>query len=193
MFKLFTRAQYLSLCAIAFVVLLSGCNILPGTGNTPADSPADSPAAEMLPDLPGYNTVEGQLLTDYISSLSEGASLLAGQPELAATALAVDQIISCYQEIGAVQSRVYSNKEMPLSVGTVAIADRNMLTDPINLFKCVLPTVLDASGAEGFEIKPCSASYTLSRDDNEFYIIYAGSTEEICRDFCSHLEGCTAH
>ncbi len=185
MFKTFIRVSGF----IALVALLAACSLLPGGGNTPAASQA----VEMLPDLPAYNTVEGQLLTDYISSLSEGASLLAGQPELAATVLAVDQIISCYQEIGAVQARIYSNKEMPLSVGTVAIADQKMLTDPANLFKCVLPTVLDASGGLELEIKPCSASYTLSRDGNEFYILYAGSTEEICRDFCTHLEGCTAH
>lgn len=187
MFKSFVQL----LCTIALVALLSGCGALPGSGN----APTEPPAVEMLPDLPGYNVVEGQLLTDYISTLSGGAALLAGQPELAAAIFAVEQIIGCYQEVGAVQARVYSNKEMPLSAGTVGIADRNALTDPMNLFKCVAPTVLDSSEARGFavEIKPCSASYTLSRDDNEFYILYAGTTEEICQVFCAKLEGCTAH
>jgi hypothetical protein len=43
------------------------------------------------------------------------------------------------------------------------------------------------------EIEPCTASYTLAKDNNEFYIVYAGTTTEMCRTFCSNLEGCTAH
>jgi hypothetical protein len=173
-------------CVIVLVTLLSGCGVQP---------PAEAPAIEMLPDLPGHRVVEGELLTDYISKLSGGAALLVGQPELAAAVVAVDQIISCYQEIGAARARVYSNEEMPLSAGAVAIADRNALTDPANLFRCVAPVVFDSAEADAppLQIKPCSASYTLERDDNEFYIVYAGTTEEICHAFCAELEGCTAH
>jgi len=174
------------LCVLALASVLSGCGVQPS---------AEPPAVEMLPDLPGYHVVEGEVLTDYISKLSGGAALLAAQPELAAAVLVVDQIVSCYQDIGAAQTRLYSNKEMPLSAGAVAIADRNALTDPLNLFKCVAPVVFDAAetDASALEIKPCSASYTLSRDGNEFYIVYAGTTEEICQAFCANLEGCTAH
>ena len=94
--------------------------------------------------------------------------------------------------MGAVQGRVYSNQESPLSAGAVAIADRNVLLDPQNLFKCVAPVIPDA-GAGVPEIKPCTAGYTLAKDNNEFYIVYVGTTEEICRAFCAALEGCTAH
>jgi hypothetical protein len=147
----------------------------------------------MLPDLPGYYVVEGEVLTDHITNLSEGAALLAAQPELAAAILVVDQIVSCYQDIGAAQLQLYSNEEMPLSAGAVAIADRNALTDPVNLFKCVAPVVFDSSRADAPQFELCTTSYTLSREDNEFYIVYAGTTEEICHAFCAQLEGCTAH
>jgi hypothetical protein len=174
------------LCVAALVALLSGCDVQPSV---------EPPAAEMLPDLPGYDVVEGQLLTEYISKLGEGAALLAGQPELAAAVLAVDQIIGCYQDVGAARARVYSDEEMPLSAGAVAIADRNALADPTNLFRCVAPIMLELAEADepSLQIQPCWAKYTLSRDDNEFYIIYAGTTEEICHAFCAELEGCTAH
>jgi hypothetical protein len=88
-----------------------------------------------------------------------------------------------------VRARVYSNQAAPLTAGTVAIADRNVLTDPVNLFRCVAPNLL----AQQQKIQPCEASYTLKREGNEFYILYAGTTPEICRTFCAHLEGCTAH
>ncbi|MBN1877270.1 MAG: hypothetical protein JXA33_23810 [Anaerolineae bacterium] len=180
---------FLSLGVLMFIV--SGCQLLPAL----LPSPTESPTLDMLPALPEYNTVEDETLTDYISGLSQGASLLAGQPELAATALVVDQIISCYQDIGAVQARVYSHKEMPLSAGAIAIADQDALKDPINLFRCVVPAIQTTGAAttQSVQIEPCSASYTLERDGNEFYIVYAGTTPDICQAFCTNLEGCTEH
>lgn len=169
---------------LTLAVFLSSCDIF-------NPSPAEPPAAEMLPVLSGYNVVEGQQLTGYISTLSEGAALLAGQPELVAAIEAIDQVIGCYQEVGAVRARVYSNEAEPLSAGAVAIADRKALLDPLNLFNCVRPSQLLRGFAGGIE--PCSASYTLEKDDNTFYIIYVGTTLEICQVFCAELEGCEAH
>ena len=173
------------------VALLSGCDFISGLLEPTPEVP---PAEEMLPDLPDYTIVEGETLTDYLGTLAEGAALLAGHPELAALALGVDKIIGCYQDVGAVQARVYSNKEYPVSAGAVAIADRNALLDPKNLFACVKPVVVgDEAGAQNVAIEPCAANYTLTKDDNEFYILYAGTTQEICETFCAQLEGCTAH
>lgn len=170
------------------IVVLAGCNLLPGI------LPQKPPSEEMLPELPGYKTIEGQLLTDYISTLSEGAALLAGHPELAATAAGVDKIISCYQEIGAIQARVYSQEEMALSAGVVAIADRDAIMDPLNFFRCISPQADEnqSFSTNSLRIKPCANTYTLEKDDNEFYILYAGTTAEICDAFCANLEGCTA-
>jgi hypothetical protein len=171
--------------------MVSGCDFLSGFLEPTPEVP---PAAEMLPDLPDYTVVEGETLTDYLGTLAEGAALLTGHPEMAALALGVDKVIGCYQDVGAVQARVYSNKEYPVSAGAVAIADRNALLDPRNLFACVKPVAVgDEAGAQNVAIEPCSASYTLMRDDNEFYILYAGTTQEICQAFCAQLEGCTAH
>jgi hypothetical protein len=173
------------LCVMVCVAVLSGCG----------ETPSEPPAAKMLPDLPGYQVVEGETLTGHIGKLAGGAALLAAQPELAAAAIAVEEIVGCYQEVGAVQARVYSNEEMPLSAGAVAIADRDALTNPMNLFRCAAPRVFDAARTEGgaLQIEPCTASYTLERDDNEFYIVYVGTTAEICHEFCANLEGCEAH
>jgi hypothetical protein len=165
------------------LVLLAACNALGG-------GPVEAPAASMLPDLAGYNTVEGQTLTEYIAGVSGGAALLTGQPQLAAVVAAVDEIAGCYQDVGAARFRVYSRQEAPLEAGAVAIADRNALTDPANLFRCVgLQPLRRAPG----ELEPCATSYTLEKDDNAFYIAYAGTTPAVCSDFCGQLEGCTAH
>lgn len=173
--------------AMVVVALLSSCDLLP----RPAMPTGEPPAAAMLPKLSGYNTAEGQTLTSYIGKLSGGASLLTGNPQLAATLTVVDAIIGCYQEVGAVRARLYSSQTSPLSAGTVAIADRNALLDPANLFRCVAPNA--RLSTQSVQIEPCKASYTLKRDNNEFYILYAGTTTEICRAFCANLDQCTAH
>lgn len=151
----------------------------------------EPPAAEMLPDLPGYKTVEGQELTDFIAAQAEGAQLLQEQPQLAATVATVDEIIGCYQEIGAARSRLYRNETNPLSAGVVAIADRNTAANPLLLFGCLTQDE-DQPGlrSQSFAIEPCSGNYTLPKDGNEFYVIYAGTTQEICNAFCRNLEGC---
>jgi hypothetical protein len=174
-------------CVIIVVATLSGCDLLPGAGGPTAQPPS----VTMLPNLPGYTVVEGQTLTGYLGKLSGGAALLTGNPELAATLTAVDAIIGCYQQVGAVRARLYSNQALPLSAGAVAIADKKALLDPANLYKCVAPNV--GPRAQTVKIEPCQANYTLTRDGNEFYILYAGTTQEICQAFCKNLEGCTAH
>ncbi len=184
MSKLTTRL----VCVMALVALLSGCDFIPGLGGQPTIVP---PAAEMLPNLPGYTVVEGETLTGHLTKLSGGAALLAGQPELAALVAAVDGVVGCYQSVGAVRARLYSDQANPLSVGTVAIADKNALLDPMNLFKCVALKKINATQA--ITIEPCTANYTLTKDGNEFYVLYAGTTREICEAFCTNLEGCTTH
>ncbi len=175
-------------CVIALVLVLSGCDLIPSFGSQPTAVP---PAVEMLPDLPGYTVTEGQTLTDYLSKLSGGAALLAGHPELAAAVTAIDGIVGCYQEVGAVRARIYSHQDNPLSAGTVAIADRGALLDPMNLFRCV--ALKKGPQTQEMTIQPCTANYTLTKDGNEFYILYAGTTLDICRAFCANLEGCTVH
>lgn len=178
---------------IAVAVLMGGAGLVLGIRSQDSKVP---PAEEMLPDLSGYDMVEGETLTNHISKLSGGAALLAGQPELALAVSAVDQVVSCYQEVGAVKARAYSNQNDPLSAGIVAIGDRNELLDPKNLFKCVAPVIPDGGETpiDQATIEPCKASYTVEREDGSvFYIIYAGTTEEICQTFCAALEECEAH
>ena len=187
---------------LIFLVPLLACGGTPapsdgGEGGSGGDSGGDggvqSPAAQMLPDLGGYRTVEGETLTVFIGALSGGAALLAGRPDLAASISYVDSVVGCYQGKGALQARLYSKEGEPLSAGTVAIGDEAELTDPTNILQCVGLPALSRRSADSVQIDPCSHSYTIEKDSNTFYILYAGSTQEICRAFCSQLEGCEGH
>jgi len=161
------------------LLLLVSCELPGGGGGS---------AAELLPELEGYNTVEGQSFTDALTSLGVMAAL-AGQPELGAPIAGISGVVSCYQEAGAVSARVYSDPDAPQNSGIVAVGDRNALLNPITFLQCVPDPGMRRP--ESFTLEPCSYRYTLTRDNNEFYILYAGLTPEMCQTFCSNLEGCT--
>ena len=180
----FVRASIFLLALLALGLLFVD-DLRPGGG--------DPPAARLLPDLPAYRQVEGKTITTYIGALSEGAALLAGQPQLALTVGTLDGVIDCYQEVGGVRARVYSHAERPLEAGLVAIVDEVRINDPDNLFRCVTPAALSLEGAEEMVIEPCAAAFTLVNEDGTFYVVYAASTYTTCRDFCTALEDCAVH
>jgi len=170
------------ICAVALSIVLiaAACDSFGRPGQ----------AASMLPDVPNTTIVQGQTISEYIASLASGGSLLSGNPPLAAAIEFAQGAINCYQDIGAIAVRIYSDNGFPLSSGMVAIIDRNAITDLGNLARCL------GGGAEAGAqavIQVCTHSYTLKKDDNEFYIAYVGTTEEMCQAFCTRLEGCTAH
>jgi hypothetical protein len=183
---------------IRFALLLSVALLLialPSCGRLVNAVPTGTtPVAQLMPDLAGYRVVEGQTIQEYIATAAEGAALLSLNPQMALLIEEADQVVQCYQEIGAVSARIFSSESNPLSSGAIAIADRNRLADPSNFFRCVIPRAVPFSGGLGeSKVEPCGTSYTLERDGNAFYILYVGTTEDICHTFCSRLEGCTAH
>lgn len=183
-FKRLARVVVFIIAAIALAMLLA---------DDLWRDPSDPPAARLLPDLTEYRQIEGQTITAYIGALSEGAALLAGQPQLAVTIGAIDQVVDCYQEVGGIRARVYSQTASPLRAGLVAVVDEGRINDPELLFRCVTPAALNLEGTGEEYIEPCTAAYTLVREDGTFHIIYAATDHSVCVDFCSSLEGCTIH
>jgi len=64
------------------------------------------------------------------------------------------------------------------------------VTDPTNFLNCV---VKPRPGVEASTptLEPCAKTYTLKKNDNEFYIAFVATTPQMCEAFCSKLEGCT--
>lgn len=162
---------------LAAMLFLTACNPNPGG------------ATAMLPNISTANIVEGKTISEFLAGLPGGSTLKTAFPQLFSVVERVEQVTSCYSKIGAVAARTYSDKITPLSSGTVAIVDRNALLDPGNFNACVLqPRALSSQPT----ISPCAKAYTLKKDNNEFYIAYVASTQEMCAAFCSALEGCPA-
>lgn len=174
---MFKRIFLLSLIA---VIALAACQTQRGS------------AKDMLPDVPNTTVVEGQTITQFLAKLADGAALIAANPQLIPVVQRVEASLTCYQDLGAVALRTYTDKQFPLSAGVVAIVDRKALTDPVNFANCVLGRAQGAeAGAAAPTIQPCTKSYTLKKNDNEFNIAYLATTKEMCQAFCSRLEGCT--
>ena len=164
------------LIVVAMVLLFTAC------------TPTRGRATDMLPNVPNTKVIEGQSITEFISSLANGAAITAGNPELIPVIKRIESTLKCFQDNGAVGVRTYADQTFPLSAGIVMVVDRNAVTNPANLIQCLTtPPGPQAAMA----IQPCAQSYTLKKDNNEFFIAYIASTQEMCQAFCSRLEGCT--
>jgi len=166
------------LLMLIVVIAVSGCTSQKGS------------AQDLLPDVPNSTVVEGQTITQFLAKAADGAALAAANPELIPLIQRVESSLTCYQGLGAAALRTYTDKDFPLSAGVVAIIDRNALTNPANFANCVLGRA-QAEASAVPSIDPCTKTYTLKKDNNEFYIAYIATTKEMCNAFCSKLEGCT--
>ncbi len=148
-------------------------------------------AKSLLPDIPNTTVVEGQTITQFVGKLTDGAALLAASPQLIPVIQRIEASATCYQDVGAVALRTYTDKTFPLSAGIIAVVDGKALKDPVNFANCVVGPARGDASVETPTIEPCVKNYTLKKSDNEFYIAYIATTKEMCTAFCSKLEGCT--
>lgn len=148
-------------------------------------------ARELLPEVPNTTVVEGETITQFLTKVTDGAALVAASPQLVPLIQRVESSLTCYQGLGAVALRTYTDKDFALSAGIIAIIDRKALTNPANFANCVLGSAQVPDDSTARTIEPCVKTYTLNKDDNEFHIAYIATTREMCQAFCSRLEGCT--
>jgi hypothetical protein len=171
------------------IVLISPlllCTLLLGACGPQAVTKEPS-AAALMPNLAGYQVSDTTNIQDAIAKLAGGGAVLAGQPEVAALVTGVNSIVACYQKAGGIEGRSYVNSADVTKAGVVVIVNRNVLTDPATFLNCVLPQ----TGFRAATIQPCGKAYTLTTDNNQFYIGYAATNPEVCQAFCSALQGCT--
>jgi hypothetical protein len=169
-----------------FLVVMAGWLLVSCTGQ-------QGDAKSLLPDIPNTNVVEGETITEFVGKLTDGAALVAASPQLIPVIQRVEASLTCYQDVGAVALRTYTDKTFPLSAGIIAVMDSKALKNPVNFANCVLGAARgDAAANAAPTIEPCVKTYTLTKSDNEFHIAYMATTKEMCEAFCSKLEGCTA-
>ncbi|MEP6988674.1 MAG: hypothetical protein ABI970_23945, partial [Chloroflexota bacterium] len=114
----------------AAVVSLVGCQVVPSTG----DKNTDAAAAQQFvpPNIPGYNSTDAANVTDALTKVGAAGSLLTGNIVSAGAIAKLNNMISCYQAVGAVAARVYtdvniaSNPQAP-KIGVLAVINTTRL------------------------------------------------------------------
>ncbi len=172
-----------SVIALVLLLVLNAC----GAANITQEPSAEA----LLPNLTDYQMEDTLNIQDAVAKVAGVASLGAAQPELTAAIAAVSGVLTCYQKAGAIKGRTYVNKSNVLQSGVVVVINKNLVSDPTLLINCTVPHMGAAPSGGGPTIQPCAKSYTLSKDNNQFYIAYAATNQTVCAAFCSALQGCT--
>jgi len=165
------------------IVSLMGCSIVPGTG----DKNTDAAAAQSFvpPNIAGYNSTDAGNITDALTKVGAAGSLLTGNILSAGAIAKLDNMIACYQSVGAVAARVYVDQNIAANpnapkVGVLAVVNTTRIQR--NLFSCVLNTGGPSAQAAN-EIQPCAGNGEKIVNGETLDYVYAATTPELCATF----------
>lgn len=168
------------------VFVLVAVTVISACGRAATQEPS---AASLMPNLPDYYVNDTVNIQDAISKVASLTSLGAAHPELAGLIAGINNLLTCYQNSGAIQGRTYVNKADVFKAGIVVVVNRNAVSDPTTFINCVVPP--SARSLRPATLQPCAKAYTLNTANNQYYIGYAATDPEVCQAFCSALQGCT--
>ncbi|MBI1279959.1 MAG: hypothetical protein GC179_17665 [Anaerolineaceae bacterium] len=169
---------------LAAFISLGACSVVPGTGDKSTDAAA---AQQFVPaSIPGYDTTDAASITDALTKVGAASSLLTGNIVSAGAIAKLNNMIACYQSVGAVASKVYVDKNIALNpnapkVGVLAVINTTRIQR--NLFSCVLNTGGAQAQAASNEIQPCGGSGEKVVNGETLNYVYAATTPELCATF----------
>jgi hypothetical protein len=155
---------------------------------------ATDPAAaqSFLPTIPGYATIEARSLSEALSTVSGGAALLSGNAVLAGLVTRIDGMMQCYQNVGAVAARIYTEANLTSvvqgqipKIGVLAVVNQDRLVS--NFFNCALGGQSEALSAQAAEPQPCSGFGTTTVNGQTIHYIYAATAQELCTIFAQQF------
>jgi hypothetical protein len=179
------RKLMLLIAVVAIAALAAACQSIglpvPGTGDTANDAAS---ASRFVPaSIPGYASTEAfTSIADALNRIGVQATILTGNPQFAPIVAQLDDMIICYQGVGAVAGRVYSENPLPLDrvpkVGVLAVINTTRLGR--NFLQCALGQGFTASTAS---IQPCGGSGSKVVNNENLEYVYAATTPELCTVF----------
>src|SRR5690606_31490252 len=108
-------------------------------------------------------------IVDALSKLGVSGSVITGNLPLAGAIAKLDDLISCYQSVGAVAARVYTEQNMPTvgvpKIGVLAVVNTTRVQR--NLVQCVA-NIGDRSGLEVFGVIDACGGSGCKRVNGEF-------------------------
>lgn len=179
---MFIVRRVILVAVAAVAVMLVGCQVVPGTGDKSTDAAA---AQSFVPaSIPGYDATDAASVTDALTKVGAAGSLLTGNIVSAGAIAKLDNMIACYQSVGAVAAKVYVDKNIASNpnapkVGVLAVINTTRIQR--NLLNCVLNTGASAQAAN--EIQPCGGSGEKVVNGETLDYVYAATTPELCTTF----------
>ena len=174
--------RVLMITLVLALAALVGCQVIPTTG----DKNTDAAAAQSFvpPNIAGYNSTDATSVTDALTKVGAAGSLLSGNIISAGAIAKLNNMIACYQGVGAVAARVYVDQNIAANpnapkVGVLAVINTTRIQR--NLFNCVLNTGASAQAAN--EIQPCGGSGEKVVNGETLNYVYAATTPELCATF----------
>ncbi len=163
---------------------------VPTTGNTSSDASA---AQQFVTDIPGYVSVDANSITDALSTISGGTSVLTGNLVTAAMVAQIDGMISCYQDVGAVAAKIYAQPDLTKlaagqvpSLGVLAVINQDRLVN--NFLPCALGSNQRGLSAQAESAaQPCSNSGTFTVNGETLWYLYAATQRDLCTAIAQHL------
>lgn len=175
-FSFHVRAVMVGLIAVVAI----GCN-------TPVAR--DDSTSNYFPNLPDYTSVNTLDVQQTLTNAAAGAAAAAGQFQVSAAVALLNGYTTCLQNAGALEGRLYYLNGNPLKAGAMLIVNRNKITDPATLLGCMNPA------SQGFappnaEYTPCARACTIRENNNEYYVLYAATSTQVCGAFEAAMPNC---
>jgi hypothetical protein len=167
---------------VLLAALLTACSMVASTGDTASDPAA---AQQFLPTIPGYTVTEAATITDALTAAGVGGSLLTGNAPLAAAIGKLDDMMRCYEGVGAVAARVYTQVDIGSvvqgqipKVGALAVINETRIER--NFLNCALSVGSGLSAQSADEIQPCGGSGSTTVNNERITYVYGATTPELC-------------
>lgn len=170
------------LMTLSLLLLVTACGAL-GTGST-GDSADDPEAAQsFIPEISGYTSVKAADIKSALATISQGGAAATGNLPAAFLINRLDAFISCYNEVGAVDARVYASIAVPPTVGALAVINQTRAAE--NLLPCITGNQGggDLVGAQSANPEPCFGSGSFVFNGDTITYIYGASDTPLCTAF----------
>lgn len=170
------------LAALSLLLMVSACGAL-GTGST-GDSSDDAEAAQsFMPEITGYTSVQAADIKTALSTISQGGAAATGNLPAAFLINRLDAFITCYNEVGAVDARVYASLSVPPTVGALAVINQTRAAE--NLLPCITGGGGgdDLAGAQAAGPEPCFGSGSFVFNGDTITYVFGASDQPLCTAF----------
>jgi hypothetical protein len=165
---------------ILLLLVVTACDAV----GTPTGSSTDIDSAQsVMPTIADYQSIEATSIQAALTTAGVGGSLATGNPIAAAAVTRIDQMITCYQSVGAVSARVYVRIN-PMTAGALAVVNEDRLAE--NLLACAV----NPSGARSQSAdEPCGGTGRFTYQGSNFSYVYGASSQDLCNAFVTHFNG----